>query len=274
MNLITNIFDKGIEKSGIERKRISIPSDIPFSPEVIEKLGVDYFHTARGRAIPFGTGLKLGNPDLRLMPVTGDLMTLGGNHFVHGVRRNMELLVICVNNFIYKKIDGKTAPFETKRKSRLSGATPAAFSPYSTFEEPFNFPHLGNSCGAVYTARWTALHTEELAASIAEAITKPGFAVIEIIAPGPNYYTDIDDIDEDLLKFYFNNSIIKNDTKPREVGIIPEDKIIVGRFTDKKRPTFIDVYNVQLGKTIGEKFTPHGKTQTEKKKSGGTDGGD
>lgn len=262
MNLITNIFDKGIEKSGIERKRISIPSDIPFSPEVIEKLGVDYFHTARGRSIPFGTGLKLGNPDLRVMPVTGDLMTLGGNHFVHGVRRNMELLVICVNNFIYKKIDGKTAPLTANK-----------FSPYSTFEEPFNFPHLGNSCGAVYTARWTALHVEGLAASIAEAITKPGLAVIEIIAPGPNYYTDIDDIDENLLKFYFDNSIIKNDTSPREVGITPEDKIIVGRFTDKKRPTFIDVYNVQLGKTIGEKFTPYGKTQTEKKKSGDSDGG-
>lgn len=262
MNSITNALDKGIGKSGIERKKISVPSDIPFSPEVIKQLGVDYFHTARGRAIAFGTGLKLGNPGLRVVPVVGDLMTLGGNHFVHGTRRNMELLVICVNNFIYKKINGKPVP-----------SLPVKFSPYSTFEEPFNFPHLGNSCGAVYTARWTALHVEELVASIAEAIVKPGLAVIEIIAPGPNYYKDIDDVDDNLLKFYFDNSIIKNDTNPREVGITPEDKIIVGRFTDKKRSTFIDVYNVQLGKIIGEKFTPHGLTQADLKKSGGSDGG-
>jgi 2-oxoglutarate ferredoxin oxidoreductase subunit beta len=262
MNSIINAIDKGIEKSGIERRKISVPSDIPFSPESVKKLGVDYFQTARGRAIAFGTGLKLGNPGLRVVSVVGDLMTLGGNHFVHGGRRNMELLVICVNNFIYKRIDGKPVP-----------SLPAKFSPYSTFEEPFNFPHLGNSCGAVYTARWTALHTEELATSIADAIVKPGLALVEIIAPGPNYYTDIDDIDENLLKFYYDNSVLKNDINPREVGINAEDKIIVGRFTNKDRRTFIDSYNLQLGKILGEKFTPHGKTQTDTKESGGSDGG-
>lgn len=262
MNSIINAFDRGIERSGIERNKISVPSDIPFSPENVKKLGIDYFHTARGRAIAFGTGLKLGNPWLRVVAVVGDLMTLGGNHFVHGGRRNMELLVICVNNFIYKKVNGKPVP-----------SLPAKFSPYSTFEEPFNFPHLGNSCGAVYTARWTALHTEELASSIAEAIKKPGLALVEIIAPGPNYYTDIDAIDEDLLKFYFDNSIIKNDMNPREIEITPDEKIIVGRFTDKTRPTFIDSYNAQLGKIIGERFTPHGTAPSDKPGAGGSDGG-
>ena len=79
-------------------------------------------------------------------------MTLGGNHVVHSGRRNMELTVICVNTFVYRKVAGKVAPTQS-----------APFSPYSTFEQPFNVPHLANSCGAVFTARWTALHTEELA---------------------------------------------------------------------------------------------------------------
>ena len=160
------------------------------------------------------------------------------------------------------KIAGKPVP-----------SSQTKFSPYSTFEEPFNFPHLGNSCGAVYTARWTALHTEEIAASIAEAIVKPGLAMIEILAPGPNYYTDIDDIDENLLRFYFDNSTVKNGVDPREIGIAPDEKITIGRFTNKDRPTFVDSYNAQLGKIIGEKFTPHGKSQTEKKEPGGSDGG-
>jgi 2-oxoglutarate ferredoxin oxidoreductase subunit beta len=263
VNLIIDALDKGIERSGIDRRKISLPSDIPFSPETIKKLGVDYFQTARGRAIAFGTGLKLGNPALRVVPFVGDLMTLGGNHFVHGGRRNMELLVICVNNFIYKKIAGKPVP-----------SSQAKFSPYSTFEEPFNFPHLGNSCGAVYTARWTALHTEELVTSIAEAIVKPGLAVIEVIAPGPSYYTNINDIDENILKFYYDNSTVKNNANPREVEITPEDKIIVGKFTDKTRPTFIDSYNTQLGKILGDKFIPHGLISSEKKETGGcSDGG-
>ncbi len=255
MNPIIGALAKGIELSGVDRKKISIPSDIPFEPDVIKSLGIDYFQTCRGRAIAFGTGLKLGNPALKVIPVAGDLMTLGGNHFVHGGRRNMELLVICVNNFIYKKIGGKAVP---------SAST--VFSPYSTFEEPFNFPHLGNSCGAVYTARWTALHTNELADTVAEAVNKRGLSVIEVIAPGPNYYKTISNIESELLQFYYENSVVKNNEDPRNVAITPNEKIIVGTFTNKERPTFIDSYNVQHSKMLGDKFTPHGvviKSQNE-----------
>ena len=175
-------------------------------------------------------------------------MTIGGNHFVHASRRNMELFVICINNFVYKKIANKLAP-----------AADRTFSPYSTFEEPFNIPHLGNSCGAIYTARWTALHTDEIANSIAEAINKRGLSLVEILAPGPNYYSDIGNVNADLIKFYFENSIIKNGEDPRNVGIRTENQIVVGKFTDKEKPTFIDSYNSQLGKILGDKFTPYGQ---------------
>jgi len=247
MNSIITAFDKGIEKSGVNPSRISVPSDIPFAPEVVNYLGVDFFHTTRGRAIAFGTGLKLGNPTLKVIPFVGDLMTLGGNHFVHAGRRNMELLVICVNNFVYRKIGDHATP-----------STPPAFSPYSTFEEPFNVPHLANSCGAIYAARWTALHTEELANSIAEALNKRGLAVIEVLSPGPNFYTEIGEIEPNLLNFYYEKSVVRNQEDPRDVGITPEGKIVVGKFTDKERPTFIDSYNAQLSKVLGDKFKPYG----------------
>ena len=247
MNPIINAFNKGIEISGVERTKVSVPSDIPFTPEVVNHLGVDFFHTTRGRAIAFGTGLKLGNPALKVVSFIGDLMTLGGNHFVHAGRRNMELLVICVNNFVYGKIGGQVSP-----------PSPPAFSPYSTFEEPFNVPHLANSCGAIYTARWTALHTDELADSIAEALNKQGFSVIEVLSPGPDFYTEIDVIESNLANFYYENSVIKNGEDPRDVIITPEGKIVVGKFTDKERPTFIDSYNAQLSKALGDKFKPYG----------------
>jgi len=253
MNAIITALAKGIQKSAIDASMISVPSDIPIAPEVIKNLGVDYFHISRGRTIAFGTGLKLGNPALRVVALAGDLMTLGGNHFVHTGRRNMELLVICINNFVYEKIAGQCAP-----------KTTITFSPYSTFEEPFNIPHLGNSCGALYTARWTALHTDELADSIAGGLKKRGLSVIEVIAPGPNYYGDINHIESELLNFYYKNSEIKNNEDPRNVGINPDEKIIVGKFTDKERPTFIDTYNSQLSSILGDKFTPHGVVQTNK----------
>jgi 2-oxoglutarate ferredoxin oxidoreductase subunit beta len=174
-------------------------------------------------------------------------MTLGGNHFVHSSRRNMELLVICVNNFVYREIGGKTAP-----------STAPAFSPYSTFEEPFNVPHLANSCGALYTARWTALHTEGLADSIARALNKSGFSMIEVLSPGPNFYTDINGVDYDLLNFYYKNSVIKNGEEPKNTGINSEKKITVGAFTDTEKPSFLQTYNRQLSERLGDKFAPYG----------------
>lgn len=247
MSLFINILDRAIEKSGVLRRYISVVSDIPFVPATTKNLGIDFFHTMRGRTIAFATGIKLANPGLKVMPVVGDLITIGGNHLVHAARRNMDLLVICINSFVYSRIAGQSIP-----KPALS------FSPYSPFEEPFNIPHLANSCGAVYTARWTALHTEQLGDSIAEALNKKGLSVIEVLLPGPNFYNDIETINEELLKFYFENSMIKGSLEPRNVPILPEEKIIVGKFTDKQRPTFLESYNTQLSKTLGEKFKPYG----------------
>ncbi len=247
MNPFITAFAKGIERSGVDPIKVSVVSDIPFDPGVVNHLHIDFFHTIRGRAIAFGTGLKLGNPALQVVPIIGDLVTLGGNHFVHAGRRNMDLLVICVNNFVYRKIAGELAP-----------SIPPSFSPYSTFEEPFNVPHLANSCGAIYTARWTALHTDELTLSVSEALKKRGFCVIEVLLPGPNYYRRIKEIESDLVNFYYENSVIRDGEDPRNVGITPEGKIVVGKFTDKERPTFIDSYNAQLSSVLGDEFIPYG----------------
>ena len=110
MNPLISAFTEGIGRSEIAPSKVCVASDILFEPEVVKGLGVDFFHTIRGRAIAFGSGLKLVNPGLKVVPFVGDLMTLGGNHFVHSSRRNIELLVICVNNFVYRVIDGKSAP--------------------------------------------------------------------------------------------------------------------------------------------------------------------
>ncbi len=246
MNPLIKAIEKGIEKSGFAPCNVCIASDIPFKPETVKNLGVDFFHVIRGRTVAFGTGIKLANPMLKVVPVVGDLMTLGGNHVVHAGRRNMELHVICVNTFIYDRIAGKKAPSADTR-----------FANYSTFESPFNVPHVANSCGAVFTARWTALHTNEIADSIAASFEKSGFTVVEVLCPGPNFYSDIDHINEELLSFYHENSDVRNGEEPRSAEIDPEEKIAVGNFTDIERPTFLDVYNIQLPKRLGDKFTPY-----------------
>jgi 2-oxoglutarate ferredoxin oxidoreductase subunit beta len=234
MDKIIEIFKNALESSAIDKRGVCMVTDIPYNPQVTEFLGIDLFHTSRGRAIPFATGMKLANPRLKMAVFIGDLATLGGNHFVHAGRRNMDMVVICVNQHRYKKIAGNDAPGSLRRIS---------LSPYASFDEPLNIPHLARSCGAVYSARWTLLHTNELVHSIAEAFGKTGFSAIDVISNEPEF-----------LDFYFQNSEIKNGEDTLNVKISPDEKIIVGKFIDRERPTFIDAYNEQLLKVLGDKF--------------------
>lgn len=110
MNQIFISLADAIKKANIEQSKLAIVSDFLYQPEIIDYLGIDSFYVTRGRSIPFATGLKMGNPGLKVIVLAGDLITLGGNHFMHGARRNMDLSVICVNNFIYPEIDGKKTP--------------------------------------------------------------------------------------------------------------------------------------------------------------------
>lgn len=244
---ILSALVNAIKGAGVDKNKVCVASDIFYSPQEIEPLGFDFFQTPRGRPIPFGTGLKLGNPELKVVALTGDLSTLGGNHLVHAGRRNMELVTVCINNFVY--------PLEPGKESAKY-----MFSTYSNFERPFNIPHLGRSCGAVFVARWTALHTKELSMSVVKALNKPGFSVIEVISPGGNYFPGIDPLDEesDLIKYWYEHSVIKNGEDTMNLEIESGKEIIVGEFIERERPTFIDSYNARLSEIMGDKFVPYG----------------
>jgi len=234
MNQIIEAFHQGINQAKIERQKVCLVTDIPYNPEVTDYLGIDLFHTSRGRAIPFATGMKLASPKLKPVVFIGDMATLGGNHFVHACRRNMDIMVICVNNFIYREVGGEKV---------ASHFDKIGFSPYLLFEKPLNIPHLARSCGSVYVARWTSLHANELATSISEALSRTGLSVIDVISPP-----------SDLAAFYHKNSEIKNDEDTNNVGIEKDKKIVVGKFFESERPTFIDAYNDQLSKVLGDQF--------------------
>ena len=94
---------------------------------------LDCFHTTHGRAIPFATGLKLSNPELQVVVYSGDgdLFAIGGNHFIHAARRNMDIKVICVNNLTYAMTGGQTGPGDAR-------TVITATSPYGVFEPSFN----------------------------------------------------------------------------------------------------------------------------------------
>jgi 2-oxoglutarate ferredoxin oxidoreductase subunit beta len=161
------------------------------------------------------------------------LVSIGGNHFVHAARRNIDLTVICVNNFIYAMTGGQVAP-----TTPIPAYTTT--SPFGNFETPSNVPQIAEASGAVYVARWTALHMRRLTYAITDALQRPGFSVVEVISPCAMYYSRINRLGDglDMMKFYYDNSVIKHGEPTDNLEIDYQKEIIVGKFVDRERPTF------------------------------------
>ena len=136
----------------------------------------------------------------------------------------------------------------------------SATSPYGNYEHPFNIPLLAASSGAVYVARWTALHVRRLTVAIKEALTKRGFSFVEVIAPCSTLYARLNKLGSglDLMKFYHDNSVIRHGADPKEVNIDYQSKIVVGKFVDIEKPTYLDCLNNAYKKKFGDKYKPYG----------------
>ncbi len=103
-----NCFARAIDECGLDLDSLAIVSGIGCTGRVAGYAKLDSFHTTHGRAIPFATGLKLANPKLKVVVYSGDgdLTAIGGNHFIHAARRNVDMTVICVNNLTYGMTGG------------------------------------------------------------------------------------------------------------------------------------------------------------------------
>jgi 2-oxoglutarate/2-oxoacid ferredoxin oxidoreductase subunit beta len=228
-------FIRAVEHSGLNPDKIALVSGIGCTGRVAGYVKLDSFHTTHGRALPFATGLNLGNPDLNVVVFSGDgdLLAIGGNHLIHAARRNMDMTIICLNNFNYGMTGGQMGP-TTPLDARSNT------SPYGNIEYPFNVPYLVAASGATYVARWTVLHARQLEWAIAEAMTKPGFSFIEVLGPCPTLYGRMNKQPRgmDTMHHYQEKSVVKNGADPKDVGITAEGPIVVGKFVDIERPTF------------------------------------
>jgi len=132
-------------------------------------------------------------------------------------------------------------------------------SPYGNYEASFNLPYLAESVGAVYVARWTALHIHRVTEAMIDALKKPGFSFIEILAPCPTIFERRNKFGDglDRLKWYYNMSEIRHGVNTKDVDLGLRDEFIVGKFVDKERPTFLDAMNKHFKEKFGEKYEPY-----------------
>ncbi len=249
-----NCFGHALETSGLDLQKVAVVSGIGCTGRVAGYVNLDSFHTTHGRAIPFATGLKLANPNLKVVVYSGDgdLTAIGGNHFIHACRRNLDMTVILINNFTYGMTGGQVAP-----TTPLTAT--ATTTPYGNFEQSFNLPYLAESCGAVYVARWTTYHVRHLTKAIKEALAKKGFSFIEVLSPCPTLYSRRNKIGDglDQMIYYQESSEIKHGADTKTVGLDFQGKIVVGKFVDVERPTYLDAMNDYYSKRLGDKFVPY-----------------
>ncbi|MBI4712822.1 MAG: hypothetical protein HY762_05935 [Planctomycetes bacterium] len=138
----------------------------------------DTMHTTHGRPITFATGIKLVNPKLKVVVISGDgdLSAIGGNHLIHAARRNIEMTVICANNSIYGMTGGQVAP------TTPTGAK-SATTPQGNPERDFDLCKLVKGAGADYVARGTVYHMRELIKYLKTALQHKGFSFVDVISP-------------------------------------------------------------------------------------------
>jgi 2-oxoglutarate ferredoxin oxidoreductase subunit beta len=226
-------------QSGIDLEKTVMVSGIGCSGRGAGYVRLDSYHTTHGRAIPFATGMKLANPDLNVVVFSGDgdLFAIGGNHFIHAARRNVDVTVICVNNFNYGMTGGQAAA-TTPVLARTTT------TPRGNPEPPFNLPLLAYASGATYVARWTILHTRDLTKSVEEALQRRGFSFIEVLAPCPTGYGRRNrERPLDTLKLYQERTVIRNGAHPAEIQLDFARAVTLGKFLDQGRPTCSDMYD-------------------------------
>ncbi|MBA7667468.1 hypothetical protein ES703_75557 [subsurface metagenome] len=258
---VVTSFTEALKKSKLDLDKVVVVSGIGCTGRVAGYVKLDSFHTTHGRAVPFATGLKLANPELNVVVFSGDgdIAGIGGNHFIHAARRNMDITIICVNNFNYAMTGGQVAA-TTPRGANASTA------PYGNFEFPFSLPYLADAAGATYIARWTALHLRRVTKSIQEALSRRGFSFIEVITPCVTLYARRNRLGDglNLLKYYYDNSEIHHGADTRTVDISYQGKLVVGKFVDKEKPTFLDAMNEHLGKVLGDKYVLYGRINDDR----------
>ena len=174
---------RSMEKLGIDRDEAVMVSGIGCSSRTPGYVDINTLHTTHGRALAFATGVKVARPELNVIVVTGDgdATAIGGNHFIHAARRNIDMTVLLYNNYIYGMTGGQCSP-TTPKGARASTAQ------FGNLEPPFNISGLAIAAGASFVARGDVYNAKKLDGLITKALQKKGFSLVEVVTPCPTAF--------------------------------------------------------------------------------------
>jgi 2-oxoglutarate ferredoxin oxidoreductase subunit beta len=229
---------RAITRLDLDKDDIVLASGIGCSGRMPTYLDFNTLHTTHGRALTFATGIKLANPALNVVAIMGDgdATAIGGNHFIHAARRNLNLTAVIINNSIYGMTGGQYSP------TTPFGSTTTT-SIYGHIEHAFSIAELAVTAGASFVARSTVYHAALTDKLIEQAMMKPGFAVVEIISNCHVQYgrrNKLGNAVEMLTRFKEQSVTVKQAAAMS--GEELRGKTTVGVLTDRDLPVSTDEY--------------------------------
>ncbi|MEW6233138.1 MAG: 2-oxoacid:ferredoxin oxidoreductase subunit beta [Chloroflexota bacterium] len=235
---------RAISSLGISKDDIALVSGIGCTGRMPVYADFGGLHTTHGRALAFATGLKLARPELKVITIMGDgdALAIGGNHFIHAARRNIDLTAIVVNNSIYGLTGGQYSP------TTPFGAITET-STYGHVEQPFDTVKLAQAAGAPFVARGTVFHVVELVKLLGQALKKKGFSVVEVISNCHVHYGKLNQMGQasEMLRWQRDNTIAVSQVK----GDDARGKIVRGVLVDRELPEYLEAYQSLVARVQG-----------------------
>jgi 2-oxoglutarate ferredoxin oxidoreductase subunit beta len=242
-----------IEELGLDMDKVTLASGIGCSSRIPGYVNADGLHTTHGRALSFATGIKAALPENHVIVFTGDGdgTGIGGNHFIHAARRNIDMTVILLNNFIYGMTGGQLAP------TAPIGSI-ATTAPYGNIEQAFNISELAVALGSAYVARWPISYPYQPIKSIKEGLETEGFALIELMSPCPTAYGRRNKLGniEKLWNWYEDITILTEEyDKIMNYGTEEEKEKVrnlfkIGVMASSKKAGFFEEYEKLVGRLM------------------------
>jgi len=239
IGIVMGALIRAVDRMGLSKDEVAVVSGIGCTGRMPVYLDFNTMHTTHGRALAFATGLKLAQPKLNVIVVMGDgdALAIGGNHFLHAARRNINLAAIVVNNSIYGMTGGQYSP-TTPLESRATTA------PYGNIEQPLAVCDLAIAAGASFVARSTVYHALELDKYIEQAIRKPGFGLVEAVSYCHTTFGRINKLGSavQMMRRLKDNSVALAAAEK----LTPEErsaKIVRGVLCDADKPEYTALYD-------------------------------
>jgi 2-oxoglutarate ferredoxin oxidoreductase subunit beta len=229
---------RAISKLKLSKDEVVMASGIGCSGRMPTYLDFNTLHTTHGRALTFATGIKLANPSLTVMAIMGDgdATAIGGNHFIHAARRNLNLTAVIINNSVYGMTGGQYSP------TTPFGALTAT-SVYGHVEHAFSIAELAVTAGASFVARSTVYHADLMDKLLEQAIMKRGFAVVEVISNCHVQYGRRNDLGGavEMITGYRDNAVTVSRASQMTAAELA-GKITIGVLADREMPISTEEY--------------------------------